>query len=280
MRNFVLLREAKVLISLGEYRLVLDTAKSVTLSSNNNISSVSRKNLFHRSPLNHIIHHSPSASTGTIECYLTRGFKEAILFSLLGMDVSSTSATLPVSVNAEPLLGSMQIVAKNNTINLGNVVITGLSFGMQKGFAGDISINFEGVPMSIYGGGTTNLPNTQGQHLTPGPLTMRVADSLVSPLSAMVSIQQNVEWLRGDSVLHNSLPKPIVTGMSFGMTTTHYYDGQTLENEFGNVSVDQCGIGVQIQHASITRRMNIEDILQYSCDIQPTAFSPIITFNL
>lgn len=280
MKNYILLREAKVVFSLGQYDLVLDTTKSVTLSSNNNISSVPRKTLFTRSPLNHIIHHSPSPSTGTIECYLTKGFKEAILFTLLGMDVSSTSATLPDSVPTNPLTGFIKIMSKNTTIILGNVVVTGLSFGMQKGFAGDISINFEGVPLEAIPVRESVITNTQEAHLLPGPLTMKVADQLISPVSAMVSIQQNVEWLRGDTVMFKALPKPIITGMSFGMTTTHYYSGTPLDSEFGNVNVSQCGIGVQIQNASITRRLNVEDILQYSCDIQPTDFSPIITFNL
>lgn len=279
--SLIILRECSIGVLSGDASLLLDTVSEITLNNTINRVLLPRKNLFNSSNAQAVIHNNNDSTTGTFTCYLTDRFAEGLLFTLMGCDVYENGFVVPTILPDFALYkpGKLVIASDINAYEVSNVVITGITFPLGKGYAGEIQVSFEGgelvqVPRKYNHIFTTG----QGKHLNIAPLELYLDDISYQPISANISIEQKIFWNNTKSIYDRyNARRPVGTGHSVNITTTQYHKGESLLSSFENLIIKQGSLMVSMEQSSITRRISTEeDIIVLSCDIQPSTTMPTI----
>ena len=279
--SLIILRECNIGITSGDTDLWLDTISEVSLNNRVSRTLIPRKNLFNRSNAQAVIHKNNDTTTGTFTCYLTNGFAESLLFTLLGCEVYESGFVVPTIIPDIPnyLPAKFLITSKDNAYEISDVVVTSVTFPLGKGYAGEIQVSFEGGEMVQVPRKFTQVINTsQDTHLPISPLELIFDDISYQPISANINIAQNIHWSNSNSIYDNlNVRRPIISGHSVNVTTTQYHKQESILPSFENIIIKQGSFILSMEQSSITRRIGVEeDIVTLSCDIQPTINMPTI----
>lgn len=279
--SLIILRECNIGILSGDSDLWLDTISEVSLNNTVARTLLAKRNLFHNSNAQAVIHKNNDTTTGTFTCYLTSRFAESLLFTLLGCDVYENGFVVPtiISEALHYLPAKFLVTSKDNAYEISNVVVTSVTFPLGKGYAGEIQVSFEGGEMVQVPRKYNQVMNTrQGKHLPISPLELIFDDISYQPISANINIAQNIHWSNSKSIYDNfNVRRPVATGHSVNITTTQYHKKEDILPSFENITIKQGGLILSMEQASITRRISVEeDIIVLSCDIQPSITMPTI----
>ena len=279
--SLIILRECNIGITSGDADLWLDTVSELSLNNTTARTLLAKRNLFHSSNAQVVLHKNNDTTTGTFTCYLTDEFEESLLFLLLGCEVYEDGfvvpTVLPDTVNHTP--AKFLIASGENAYEVSDVVVTSITFPLGKGYAGEIQVSFEGGEMvQVPRKYNQVISNSQGKHFPVRPLELIFDDVTYQPISANINIAQNIHWSNNQSIYDNfNVRRPVVVGHSVNITTTQYHKKEPILPSFENIRIKQGGFELSMEQASITRRIGVEeDIVTLSCDIQPSSHMPII----
>ena len=279
--SLIILRECSIGITWGDSDLLLDTISEVTLTNNVERTLVSRKNLYNRKNTQAVLHRNNDSSSGTLTCYLTRDFQEKMLFRLLGCEVYEGGFVVPSMVpdTFQYTPAKFLIAYDTGAYEIQNVLITSVTMPLGKAYAGEIQVSFEaGALEQVPRGYRSAINSKQGTHIAPQPLEFIFNEVAYAAISANINISQNVTWLNNKSIFDNyNTRRPVITGHSVNITTTQYHRNESLASSFENIRIKQGNIQLDMEQASITRRLEFDsDIITISCDIQPSSSMPTI----
>lgn len=279
--SLIILRECNIGILSGDSDLWLDTISEVSLNNTVARTLLAKRNLFHNSNAQAVIHKNNDTTTGTFTCYLTSRFAESLLFTLLGCDVYENGFVVPtiISEALHYLPAKFLVTSKDNAYEISNVVVTSITFPLGKGYAGEIQVSFEGGEMIQVPRKYIQVINSkQGSHLHIAPLELKFDDIFYQPISANINVKQQIHWSNSESIYDSfNIRRPIVVGHSVNITTTQYHRKESILSSFENIMIKQGQFQLTMEQASITRRLGLEeDIITLSCDIQPSSHMPII----
>ena len=279
--SLIILRECSIGITWGDSDLLLDTVSEVTLSNTAKRALVSGKNLYNRNNTQAVLHRNNDSSSGTFTCYLTDKFQERMLFRLLGCEVYENGFVVPSMVpeTLQYTPAKFLIAYDTGAYEIQDVLITSVTMPLGKAYAGEIQVSFEAGALEQVPRGYRGVLNTeQGAHIVPQPLEFIFDDATYQPISANINIAQNIHWSDSRSIYDNfNTRRPIITGHSVNITTAQYHRNESLASSFENIRIKQGNIQLDMEQASITRRLEFDsDIITMSCDIQPSSSMPTI----
>ena len=279
--SIIILRECNIGITCGDTDLWLDTVSELSLNNTTARTLLAKRNLFHSSNAQVVLHKNNDTTTGTFTCYLTDRFAEKLLFTLLGCDVYENGfvvpTVLPDIINYIP--AKFLIASGENAYEVSDVAVTSITFPLGRGYAGEIQVSFEGGEMVQVPRKYNQVINTtQGKHLSLAPLELVFDDVKYQAISANINVAQQLHWSNNQSIYDNfNVRRPVVVGHSVNITTTQYHKKESILPSFENIRIKQGGFELSMEQASITRRIGVEeDIITMSCDIQPSSHMPII----
>lgn len=279
--SLIILRECNIGITSGDTDLWLDTVSELSLNNTTARTLLAKRNLFHSSNAQVALHKNNDTTTGTFTCYLTDGFAERLLFTLLGCEVYENGFVVPTIIPNSLYYNPAKfiIASAQNAYEVSDVVITDVTFPLGKGYAKEVQVSFEGgemiqVPRKF----NQVISNTQGKHLSLAPLELVFDDVEYQAISANINVAQQLHWSNNKSIYDDfNVRRPVVVGHSVNITTTQYHKKESILPSFENIIIRQGGFELSMEQASITRRIGVEeDIITMSCDIQPSIYMPTI----